>query len=152
MASKFPIESYHVDLLKQQDDYLYSHFGSDSLQSAEKLKHFLSSLKKNGVLKDIEVQRLLKRMPDTYDVIKGLLPILKRNSGNLFLGFLVILKEEAELNRDDDKDPFWKTLKALVQGLHGKELSDLKLSEKPCYVKTLRKLRIYVESRTDKSS
>ena len=142
MASKFQDESYHVDLLKQQDDYFYSCFGSES---ANELRDLLSYLETKKVLKNIEVQRLLKRMPDTYDVIKGLLPILKRNSGDLFLEFLLILKQKAEWNRGDDKDPFWKTLKALVQGLHGKKLSDLKLPEDPYYVLVLQNLRKYTD-------
>ena len=144
MASKFPDESYHVDLLKQQDDYFYSYFGSES---ANKLKILLSCLETKGVLKNIEVQRLLNRMPDTYDTIKGLLPILKRKSGDLFLKFLKVLKQKAELNIR--QDPFWITLKALVQGLSGKELSDLKLPEDPYYVLALQSLRRYV-ARTDK--
>ena len=143
MASELPVESYHIELLKQHDDYMCSFFGG-----SEDLPDLLSCLKAEGVLENNEVQRLLKRMPDSYNVIKGLLPILKRKKADIFLKFLRVLKQRAEFNPNPEYRT-WKTLNTLIQGLEGRSVRDFRVPVETHLTKTLQDLRTYVQQRNN---
>ena len=141
MASEVPVESYHIELLKQHDDYMCSYFGA-----TEDLPDLLSCLEAEGVLESKEVQRLLKRMPESYDVIKGLLPILKRKKADVFLKFLRVLQQRAEFNPSPEYRT-WKTLNTLIQGLKGRSVRDFRVPVETSLIKTLQDLRTYVQLR-----
>lgn len=143
MASELPVESYHIELLKQHDDYMCSYFGA-----TEDLPDLLSCLKAEGVLESNEIQRLLKRMPDSYDVIKGLLPILKRKKADVFLKFLGVLKQRAEFNQIPEYRT-WKTLNTLIQGLEGRSVRDFRVPVETHLIETLEDLRTYVQLRNN---
>ena len=139
--------SYHVELIDEYDQDLLCSFmceGDDSDLHVPGPK-LLQALRKNGVLNDKEETRLSDR-EDPYEIMRGLTAILRRKDGEIFLKFLQVLQQRAQIDVEATNRS-WKVLKTLVDAFKNKQLSDFNLNEEPRLTTLLKNLRRYTERR-----
>lgn len=119
MASPVP-ESIHIEVLRSCDYSICRIFGAE-----ENMPDLLRALKDGGILKDEQVQRLLKRKSN-HDMMKGLLPILKGEDARVFFKFLKVLQHRSQHN-PSHKDHTRLILNIMIKGLEGASISDFRL-------------------------